>query len=191
MMMNTHLLISKSILDSMDCSKTFFLSDKNFLYGNIKPDITSKYLFQKHYLDESFEMIMLKIKYLSSFNVNSLSKQYSVASFSQELGVICHFLCDFFCFAHSQRWELKHSFSKHLGYERNLNEVSKETNLLRFGQDKFSSFEDFFTRLYTEYRRSFSYENDLYFATYICNSVVNYILDSILENTINSYSIIV
>ncbi len=31
--------------------------------------------------------------------------------------------------------------------------------------------------------------NDLKFSAYTCNSVINYILDSILSNTIKSYNI--
>ena len=35
MLMNTHFIISKNILKNLDSNKTFFLSDKNFIYGNI------------------------------------------------------------------------------------------------------------------------------------------------------------
>jgi len=38
MLMNTHFTIARSILENMDDNKSFFLSDKNFIYGNIKPD---------------------------------------------------------------------------------------------------------------------------------------------------------
>ena len=40
-----------------------------------------------------------------------------------------------------------------------------------------------------KYTKREDFENDLFFSTYMCNSVVNYILDCILENTIKSYSL--
>ncbi len=35
------------------------------------------------------------------------------------------FLCDFFCVAHSERWEFKHSLNKHVTYERELGAFAK------------------------------------------------------------------
>ncbi|MDU4881748.1 MAG: hypothetical protein E6X57_15255, partial [Clostridioides difficile] len=52
-----------------------------------------------------------------------------------------------------------------------------------------SSFEKFFTKLYSDYKKKTDYMNDLKFSAYTCNSVINYILDSILSNTIKSYHI--
>lgn len=191
MLMNTHLIISKSIVNNIDSNKTFFISEKNFLYGNVKPDATSKYFFKKHYLDESLDMIISKITCLCNLTVNCLSKYFSISKFSQEIGVICHFLCDFFCVAHSQRWEMSHSLSKHVKYENNLNAFAKDLDLSKYKGDNFNNFEIFFSKLYDEYKNSIDYKNDLYFSTYVCNSVVNYILDCILRNTVTSYSIVV
>ena len=50
MLINTHFIISKNVLENLDSNKTFFISNKNFIYGNIKPDISSKYVLSKHYL---------------------------------------------------------------------------------------------------------------------------------------------
>lgn len=191
MLMNTHLIIGKSLFDNIDSNKSFLISEKNFLYGNIKPDITSKYLFNKHYLDESLEMIISKITNLCNLTINSLSKYFSISKFSQEIGVICHFLCDFFCVAHSERWEMSHSFSKHVNYEKNLNMSAKSIDLSKYkGQSLDSNFENFFNSLYAEYKTKMDYDNDLYFSTYVCNSVIDYILDCILNNTAESYTLI-
>ena len=45
MFVNTHTLIAKSIVDNIDEKKYFFISENNFIYGNIKPDLSYKYLF--------------------------------------------------------------------------------------------------------------------------------------------------
>ena len=129
MFVNTHTLIAKSIVNNIDENKHFFLNENHFIYGNIKPDLSSKYFFKKHYLKESYDMIESKVNYLCNLNLNSLSKYFSVGVLSQELGVICHFLCDFFCVPHSQRWEFSHSFKKHVVYERDLQLIAIDGNL--------------------------------------------------------------
>lgn len=192
MFVNTHALIAQSILNNIDNSKSIFISEKNFIFGNIKPDICSKYLFKKHYLDETFDMIISKINYLCSLTINNLSKYFSISRLSQELGIICHFLCDFFCVPHSYRWEFKHSMKKHLSYETELSKVAKDLNLNKFKGDiiKNQTIEEFFNSIYKEYVNELNHKNDLYFSTFICNSVINYILDCILINTVESYTLI-
>ena len=192
MFVNTHLLIGKSLVENINENKSFFISDKNFIYGNIKPDISSKYVLQKHYLEESLEMIFTKVEYLCTLNLDCISKYFSISKFSQELGVICHFLCDFFCVPHSRRWEMTHSMNKHITYEKELSIVAKETDLRKFKGDNIeaNSFREFFNSIYLEYQSKTEYKNDLLFSNYVCNSVVDYILDAVLSNTAKSYTLI-
>ena len=89
MLINTHFIISKSVLENIESSKSFFISKKNFIYGNIKPDISSKYVLSKHYLEESLSMILDKIKCLCQLTLDSLKRYFSISKLSQELGVIC------------------------------------------------------------------------------------------------------
>lgn len=191
MLMNTHFMIANSVIDNIDENKSFFISKKNFIYGNLKPDISSRYVLKKHYLDESLNMIINKIKHLSNLTLDYLNKYFSISKLSQEIGVVCHFLCDFFCVPHSQRWELSHSMNKHIVYERELAIIAKNTDLSSIKGDsiKNGNIEEFFHNLYEEYTKKLDYKNDLLFSTYICNSIVNYILDCILNNTANYYSI--
>ena len=192
MFVNTHILIGKSIVENINENKSFFISDKNFIYGNIKPDISSKYVLQKHYLEESLEMIFTKVEYLCTLNLDCISKYFSISKLSQELGVICHFLCDFFCVPHSRRWEMTHSMNKHITYEKELSIVAKETDLRKFKGDNIeaNSFREFFNSIYLEYQSKTEYKNDLLFSNYVCNSVVDYILDAVLSNTAKSYTLI-
>ena len=192
MFVNTHILIGKSIVENINENKSFFISDKNFIYGNIKPDISSKYVLQKHYLEESLEMIFTKVEYLCTLNLDCISKYFSISKFSQELGVICHFLCDFFCVPHSRRWEMTHSMNKHITYEKELSIVAKETDLRKSKGDNIeaNSFREFFNSIYLEYQSKTEYKNDLLFSNYVCNSVVDYILDAVLSNTAKSYTLI-
>lgn len=191
MILNTHLTISNALIENLDSSKSFFISEKNFIYGNIKPDMTSKYVLHKHYLKESFDMIIGKIKSLCKLSLDFIEKYFSISKFSQELGVICHFLCDFFCVPHSQRWEFSHSFKKHVIYEKDLQSIAKDTNFKTLEKTSIHHIgvEEFFNKLYKEYVKKEDFENDLFFSTYMCNSVVDYILNCILDNTVRSYTL--
>ena len=191
MILNTHLTISNALIENLHSSKSFFISEKNFIYGNIKPDMTSKYVLHKHYLKESFDMIIGKIKSLCKLSLDFIEKYFSISKFSQELGVICHFLCDFFCVPHSQRWEFSHSFKKHVIYEKDLQSIAKDTNFktLEKASIHHIGVEEFFNKLYKEYVKKEDFENDLFFSTYMCNSVVDYILNCILDNTVRSYTL--
>ncbi len=54
------------------------------------------------------------------------------------------FLCDFFCVAHSERWEFKHSLNKHVTYERELGAFAKDVDLSKIKCGTInSSFEKF------------------------------------------------
>lgn len=192
MLINTHFIISKSILKNLESHKSFFISDKNFIYGNIKPDISSKYVVKKHYLEESLSMVIEKIKYLCKLTLDSLKKYFSISKLSQELGVVCHFLCDFFCTPHSERWEFSHSMNKHVTYEKELNNFAKKINFFEhdINYKINNTIEEFFHSIYSSYKSNeTSYKNDLIYSSYICNTIVNYVLDSILINTANSYEL--
>lgn len=76
MILNTHLTISNALIENLDSSKSFFISEKNFIYGNIKPDMTSKYVLHKHYLKESFDMIIGKIKSLCKLSLDFIEKVF-------------------------------------------------------------------------------------------------------------------
>lgn len=182
MMMGTHLVISNNIIESLDNEYKKYINENNFKYGNIKPDIFSKYKLKKHYFDESYNMIEEKIQSLSSMTPDQLERTFTSVSFNQELGVICHFLCDFFCIAHSERWEFKHSFKQHVSYEMDLNRRSKE---FRFNLDKHKiedDFNKFFSDLYREYKATDkSQRTDLVFSSYVSKSVIKYIMDNIFK----------
>lgn len=185
MLMNTHKIMAQNIIGNLDRDSYFLINEKHFIWGNLKPDMLSKYKLIKHYMDETLDVIIKKIEYLSSLTLSEVTKWYPMSSFNQELGVICHFLSDFFCVPHHQRWEFKHSMNKHIKYERELDIVAKEFKASN-NRDQVAGYKnvkEFIYKLQEEYKSKVDYTNDLNYATYVCNSVVNYILDSIVYNS--------
>lgn len=187
MLISTHKLIGKKLLETMDNEKKqLFIKENHFIWGTIKPDFVSKYKLKKHYMDESFVMIINKIFFLARLSLEDLNTGYSINKFSQELGVVCHFLCDFFCMPHNLRWEFKKAnvVKDHILYERNLDKVSKEFHFDNEFNDKLTNVEviRFIKDMRIEYELNNSYENDLKYSFYVCNSVINMIMDSIMSN---------
>ncbi|WP_366033053.1 zinc dependent phospholipase C family protein [Clostridium sp.] len=186
MMMNTHKSLAVSFIKNVELDKKFLINDKHFVWGNLKPDSVSKYKFKKHYFDESINMIVNKILFLSSMTLDDIFIRYSVGKFNQELGVICHFLCDYFCVPHYQRWEFKSpgAVKDHVLYENDLNKYNKSYNLKKDintslnGEDIRRYIDD----LQKEYSGIVSYEKDLQYASHICNTTINLILDEVVVN---------
>ncbi len=69
-----------------------------FLYGNILPDISKKYGECPHYIKDALSYVVSSNEKLLSENNHSL---YSY-EFAKKLGVINHYLSDFFCHPHTE-----------------------------------------------------------------------------------------
>ncbi|WP_411169651.1 zinc dependent phospholipase C family protein [Clostridium sp. MB05] len=186
MMMNTHKALAQQFINNVEEDKVFIINDGHFIWGNLKPDSVSKYKFKKHYIDESFEMIVKKIEFLSSLTLDDIYTRYSPNKFNQELGVVCHFLCDYFCIPHFQRWEFKsaNAMKEHVLYENELNKFTKNYNIKKDINLHLTSEEirKYIMKLQEEYNGKSSYEKDLIYASHICSTVVNMVLNEVVLN---------
>lgn len=184
MMMNSHRDLAINFIENLDEGKKILIKEKHFLWGNLKPDCASKYKLNKHYFAESFGMIITKIIFLSTLSIEEIYEEYSINKFNQELGVICHFLCDYFCVPHNQRWEFKRAMKSHIIYEKNLAKYSKGFN------EKVELIEDmnihniakYLISLQREYEKKVDYTNDLVYANVVCQTVINLILNEVVVN---------
>jgi hypothetical protein len=178
------MILATNIIDQANSKKVYLINKKRFLWGNIKPDCASKYKFKKHYYDESIEMILELIGELSSLSVSEVYHVYGKKKFSEELGVVCHFLCDYFCLAHNQRWEFKNAMKKHVIYENTLAKIAKVYKPTPKGETHLSieDVEEFITQNLNDYDGNMNFKVDLQFSYYMCNSIVNAILNQVVMN---------
>lgn len=185
-MINNHMLMGENILKYSSCKSKGIINKKRFIWGNVKPDCALKYKKIRHYYDESIDIVIEKILYLSSLTLDEVHYSVTVAKFSEELGVICHFLCDFFCAPHYYRWECKSTkvMKDHMLYEKRLAKRTK--TFIPSRKYERSIDEDnlklFLEKLQFEYKGVISYNNDLSFAYYVCESVINMIMKKVLKN---------
>lgn len=178
--------MAKNILKNMTGNKKNMLSNFNFIYGNIKPDILSKYKLKKHYAKESYSMILNKIINLSKLNTMDIEKSIATIKFSQELGVICHFLCDFFCIAHSETWREKYKIFTHINYEKKLASSARKFNFdftNEIVEIQIDDIRSFIENCFKQHERECNFNNDIKFAYYVCSNTIDYILESIIKNS--------
>jgi hypothetical protein len=152
----------------------------------VKPDCVPKYKFMKHYFDESIDMVVEKIIYLSELTLEDIHYNMSIGKFSEELGVICHFLCDFFCAPHYYRLEFKSASAvkQHMVYEKRLAKLAKNfkyTGIINTNIDP-NNMKEFILQLQRQYDGIIDYKNDLTFSYYVCDSVLNMILNNVFLN---------
>lgn len=83
-------------------------------YGSIKPDLHWEYHHVSHYYEEGYSLFMDELSELVTDE-----KYGNVKDFSLKLGVILHFVADFFCYAHNNK-VYKRNLWSHLNYELKL-----------------------------------------------------------------------
>jgi hypothetical protein len=77
------------------------LSWSGFLLGNILPDISSSYSHYPHFLKDSAEYIVESAKDICYNTDDNLS----LFEFSKQVGVINHYMTDYFCYAHCEDYQ--------------------------------------------------------------------------------------
>ncbi len=94
-----------------------------FLFGNIRPDIMGGFLVLPHTPAARAQMINRKIEQcIADMQNGERGGIYT----NYRLGVICHFLADFFCYAHNDWADL--TSKAHFMYEMRLNRALKQSD---------------------------------------------------------------
>jgi len=184
LLISTHMILATNIIDQANSKKVYLINKNRFLWGNLKPDCASKYKFTRHYYEESIGVILNLINELSSLTVSEVYYEYGKKKFSEELGVVCHFLCDYFCLPHNQRWEFKNAMKKHVIYENTLAKIARVYKPTPKGDMHLNieNIEEFITDTKNKYEEDMNFRTDLQYSYYICNSVVNAILNQVVMN---------
>ena len=185
-MINNHKLMGENILKYSNAGAISLINKNRFIWGNVKPDCVPQYKRIRHYFDESIDMVINKILYLSSLTIYDVHYGMSMAKFSEELGVICHFLCDYFCAPHYHRWECTSTkiMKDHMLYEKRLAKKTKTfiPGGILIAKINPNATKDFLIDLQKEYENVIDFNNDLTFAYYVCDSILNMILNNVLTN---------
>lgn len=123
MLIPTHNIIAHHMYEQINKSLNIKLNKNMLAYGNMKPDIAPRLKAKKHYMEPTFDFVLDEIVRLID---DGLSENIiSINKFSTRLGVITHFLSDFFCLPHYDREYFSDKLMEHMLYEKKLHDQFK------------------------------------------------------------------
>lgn len=103
--------IYKSVLSNFQ--KSSLLNKYLFKWGNVLPDIHHKLSQVDHYVEHTLEYVKVHSKMIQDQTIPTNQRFIS-------LGIICHFLSDYFCTYHALAPYKNRSMLRHLFYELKL-----------------------------------------------------------------------
>ena len=142
----------------------FQIHKKLFLLGNLFPDLIQSYIWRRHEYTHSREYVCKKL--------DKLKKRPRLFSF--HLGVLAHYICDYFCYPHSASYDK--GLIDHISYElrQKIPEKHHKTNLnsKSFSIKSFAIEElDRFVHWYDSSRASFGDdESDFHIAAMVASN---------------------
>lgn len=116
MMTLSHMLISKKVFSAISDCLDIKLNEKALTYGCIKPDLVPRLRAIPHNKEKSSDFINEIFEELRKQELPKSKEELKI--FSINLGVILHYIADFFCFAHNCRYYDPQW--PHFVYENNL-----------------------------------------------------------------------
>lgn len=109
-----HLKIAHLIQKKLSSQHGIHLNRLGFLLGNILPDLQHNRIQAEHFFRQSWLQIQLLAGQIGS-EQQDLTPGRLTRFHSVNIGMVCHFVSDYFCFAHTVHF--KQTFLNHLAYE--------------------------------------------------------------------------
>lgn len=181
----THNLISHNLYNRLSFNTNINFSKNHLSLGSVIPDFYIKYKINRHYISISLDFVVDMIYDL----YNDLTKnRISISLFSFKLGIITHYLSDFFCLAHNDLYFRTHLY-KHYIYEKNIHSYFENFN--NYKESDFTidfhnknSIKSYILNFHNEYiNEKPSYDNDVYYTLNMIYSLSIHLLENaICEN---------
>lgn len=102
MLPSTHILIAKTAYQAVEELTGIKLNYSKFLKGSIYPDINLATLFLHHRISDTESIVEKNVNRLKDINIFEDSKKLDAFSF--RMGIIIHFISDYFCKVHNEIW---------------------------------------------------------------------------------------
>ena len=122
----THFTMAHIMFASLQ-KRGIYLNRIAFVYGNIAPDYSPSMLVAPHFNKVCYSVI--KELSLSLPQLPLDASGYVGVEYSRQLGVLCHFLCDYFCAAHDKGFTRGIGIRRHMDYEDALHEYLRHNCL--------------------------------------------------------------
>lgn len=182
--MNTlsHVLMGRFLHDYVRKKHGIALNKESFVWGNVLPDYRISFIQRPHFIANSLNYVQRKISRL-------LKQQRSACrgkTHSKELGILCHYYADFFCFAHTP--DFGGNLYQHVRYEDKLYQYFlkhyEEFKIMQFiHPGDISRDADFIGARFSQLQSSYlqarpSFDNDLIYSILACTELIVILTDS-------------
>ena len=131
----------------------------------------------------------------------NLDDSVAIKLLSRKIGIISHYLSDYVCYPHANRWTFVGSMKKHSKYESELNDIAKyhsfKKNVIQLDDVDIydntlislkSRIKDYINQVIVEYNQNPSLANDLNFALSLNLKMTYFIIDTISEYSDDLYT---
>ncbi len=124
----THALYAKDVARLIFLVYGIKLKRYSLIYGAIKPDASMIFAKYPHYMNASLDNLCETVELLIE-NIEG-RKEIETRSFARELGVVLHYIADYFCKVHNDVGGKRHPKNwKHILYEQKLHRYIKKAKL--------------------------------------------------------------
>ncbi len=123
MLPQSHMIMAGIIYENIRRKFNLNLNKMNLTYGSVIPDIPFQLSGLPHFKPESFDIICNKIHQLSQADFTK--DKNSLKILSRDIGIVTHYIADYFCVPHNDRQRFKDDFISHIQYENNLHKLYK------------------------------------------------------------------
>ena len=124
MIVQSHNLMSNLIYGYIEENTNLDLNRLRFKIGNMSPDLPLYHSHMKHYKNQNYGYILDMIKELTK--MDPTESKDTLKDYSYRLGVVCHYMCDYFCLPHHSRRYFHDKLGEHLVYEKDLHKIIKK-----------------------------------------------------------------
>jgi hypothetical protein len=172
---HVHLSIADALVGIIEDELSTKLNKPAFFFGSVKPDLFPNIITAEHEIRYAKQFITDEINSLLQQKIEDTECSWDL---SEKLGIVMHYLSDFFCYAHSEHY--KGSMMQHYYYEfkhskyfiKNFKTIirnirKKDSRYLDLNY--FSSYIDEQYRLYSS--KSPSAARDIVYSLKICSAV--------------------
>lgn len=201
---DTHKIIATNMYKNINNIYDIELNKDSLLWGSVAPDILPQYRFHRHYKKESLNYIVneiVKLIFVSRYlEFNSKTDPIKIKILSKKLGIISHYLSDFVCRPHAERWTFTTSMFKHINYESKLNDYAPNHDFKKniIGLDDIDIFQDgiiklrpivkdYIENVVEEYSRNKGFDYDLDYALSLNLKISYFVIDTINVYTEDAY----
>ena len=170
MLVQSHLFMARKINSKLGGN----INQYYFYMGNIAPDFLFEHKKRKHEFKYSMDYVIEEINCLKNISDKNL--------YSYKMGIISHYLMDFFCKAHNCQ-NLIDDLWGHFKYESSLHKVLVASKTpLKLNTD-IGDIKKYITKKYYRYlEENPSVVTDIIYSMEVCHNVVNYLSNRIDNN---------